>query len=205
LGEAMGSTSPADGRLKSKGTPLSPMGGSSADRWIVVAYDLPSEPSKLRVRAWRNLKKLGALYPPVSLCVLPNTAQVRREVGKFRTEFKKHGMILVLDATTLDAPDTEVLSKMFEEDRRKQYEEVYEECQEFLDEIRENISNKKVTYEETDELEQSLEALERWYRNVRDKGYGRDEDASKVEKVLERCRKALAGFAEKAQPIEVNK
>jgi len=181
------------------------MGGSSASKWIVVAYDLPNEPSKLRVRAWRNFKKLGALYPPVSLCILPNTVQVRKEIGQFRAEFKRHGTILVMDADALDDPDEDVLSKMFQEDRRKQYEEIYEECQEFLDEISENVANKKVTYEETDELEQNLEALERWFGNVQEKGYGRDEDASQVQKILSRCKKALASFAEKAQPLGVNK
>ncbi|MDG6920924.1 MAG: hypothetical protein JRN59_05285 [Nitrososphaerota archaeon] len=181
------------------------MSGSSADRWIVVAYDLPNEPSKLRVRAWRNLKKLGALYPPVSLCILPDTPRVRKEIGQFRSEFKKHGTILIMAANALEMPDEAILSKLFQEDRRKQYDEIYEECQEFLDEISENLTNKKTTYEETDELEQSLEALERWYKDVKEKGYGRGEDASKVDKILSRCKKALASFAEKAQPLGINK
>jgi len=181
------------------------MSRSEDNRWIIVAYDLPNEPSKLRVRAWRNFKKLGALYPPVSLCILPNTRQVREDIDRFRSDFRKHGTILVMDANALEVPDEGVLSRMFQEDRRKQYEEIYEECQEFLDEITENIANKKVTYEETDELEQNLEALERWFRNVREKGHGREEDASKVEKILSKCKKALAGFAEKAQPIGINK
>lgn len=181
------------------------MSRSEANKWIIVAYDLPNEPSKLRVRAWRNFKKLGALYPPVSLCILPNTQQVRKDIDRFKFDFRKHGTILVMDANALDAPDEGVLSKLFQEDRGKQYEEIYEECQEFLDEITENVENKKVTYEETDELEQSLEALEKWYRNVREKGYGREEDAYKVEKILSRCKKALASFAEKAQPLGINK
>lgn len=181
------------------------MSGSSANKWVVVAYVLPNEPSKLRVRAWRKLKKLGAFYPPVSLCILPNTVEVRREIGQFRSEFKKHGTILVMDANALEVQDEGVLSRMFQEDRRKQYDEIYEECQEFLDEIGENLANKKVTYEETDELEQSLEALEKWYNDVRTKGYGRNEDASKVERILSKCKKALVGFAEKAQPLGINK
>ncbi len=182
-----------------------PMDGSEAKKWILVAYDLPNEPSKLRVRAWRNFKKLGALYPPVSLCILPNTAQVRNDVDRFRRDFKRYGTILVIAADPLGAPDEVVLSKMFQEDRRKQYDEIYEECQEFLDEIEQNVADGKVTYEETDELEQALEALEKWYSDVREKRYGRDEDASKVQKILSRCKSALASFAEKAQPADVNK
>ncbi|MCL4354997.1 MAG: hypothetical protein JRM79_04480 [Nitrososphaerota archaeon] len=181
------------------------MSRQPADKWIVVAYDLPNEPSKLRVRAWRNLKKLGALYPPVSLCILPNTPQARKEIGQFMSEFRKHGTVLAMNAGALDARDSDVLSRMFQDDRRKQFEEIYEECQEFLDEISENLASKKITYEETDELEQILESLEKWYKSVREKGYGRGEDSSKVEEILSRCMKALAGFAEKAQPRRLNR
>ncbi len=181
------------------------MGGSSANKWVVVAYDLPNEPSKLRVRAWRNFKKLGALYPPVSLCVLPNTPKIRKDIERFRSEFKRHGTILVMDANALEQEDEEALSEMLKEDRRKQYDELYEECQEFLDEVSENLENKKVTYEETDELEQGLEALQRWYGDIREKGYGREGDSLKVEKILARCKKALSGFAERAQPTRINK
>jgi Protein ChrB, N-terminal len=178
----------------------------SADkRWIIVAYDLPNEPSKLRVRAWRNFKKLGALYPSLSLCVLPDLPQVRKEIDQVRSDFMKNGTILALNASALEGVDGEQLSKMFQEDRRKQYDEIYEECQEFLDEIKENIGKKKVTYEETDELEQALEGLERWYRDIRDKGYGRQEDAARVAKIMEKCRRELASFAEKAQPKEINR
>jgi chromosome segregation ATPase len=178
---------------------------SQNEKWIIVAYDLPSEPSKLRVRAWRAFKKLGALYPSVSLCILPDNPQTRNGVDELRSDFGKYGTILALNAGALSRNDRELLLQMFLEDRRKQYEEILEECQEFLDEIKENIGNKKVTYEETDELEQALEGLEKWYRDVREKGHGRERDAAKVESILETCRTELADFAERAQPKAINK
>ena len=181
------------------------MPDSDAAEWIIVAYDLPNEPSKLRVRAWRNFKKLGALYPSVSLCILPDTQQVRKEIGQIRSNLSKNGTILAMSANALEKADSEQLFSMFQEDRRKQYAELYEECQEFLDEIRENVGKKKITSEETDELEQALEGLERWYENIREKGYGRKEDAVKVDKILEECRNALTSFSEKAQPKEINR
>ena len=181
------------------------MSGRGAGRWIIVAYDLPNEPSKLRVRAWRSFKKFGALYPPVSLCLLPNELPVKRGVEQFRSDFKNLGTILMLGACAVDSQDETVLAKMFHEDRRQQYEEVLEECQEFTDEVGENLRSGNVTYEETDELEQTLRALERWYRSVRGRAHGLEEGAPKVEKALTRCRKVLATFEEKAQPLGINK
>lgn len=177
---------------------------SQVGKWIIVAYDLPSEPSKLKVRAWRAFKKIGALYPSVSLCLLPDNPETRKGVNDLRADFGKYGMMIGLKTAALTRSDGELIIKMFFEDRRKQYEEILEECQEFLDEIKENIGHKKVTYEETDELEQALAGLEKWYAEVREKGYGRERDAARVEKMLKVCRKELAGFAEKAQPGQIN-
>lgn len=174
-------------------------------QWIIVAYDLPNEPSRLRLKAWRNFKKLGAVYPSVSLCILPNTQQVRKRISQAKLDIDKSGSTLVLAAEPLETTDGERLLKIFQEDRHKQYEEIYEECQEFLDEIKENLGNKKVTPEETDELEHALEGLERWYRSILEKGFERKADVSKVTRIIEECRRSLAGFSERAQPTEINR
>lgn len=181
------------------------MKDSHARKWVIVAYDLPNEPSKLKVRAWRSLKKLGAVYPSLSLCILPETPQTEKEIGVIRSDFGKYGRILVLNAGAFNTIDDKQLSQIFLDDRRKQFEEIFEECEEFLDEIKENIAIKKTTYEETDELEQALEGLERWYQDILRKGHGRAKDAARVERILEKCRKALSDFAERSQPRELNK
>ena len=44
--------------------------------WVVILYDVPYEPSKLKVRVWREFKKLGAIYPQMSLCILSNNMKI---------------------------------------------------------------------------------------------------------------------------------
>lgn len=172
--------------------------------WLIVAYDLPNEPSRLRLKAWRNLKKLGAVYPSVSLCVLPDTPEVRKKMGEARSDIGDEGSVFIMSAKPLGKIDGGELLRMFQEDRHKQYDEIYEEFEEFLDEIEENVGNKNVTPEETDELEHALEGLEKWYRNIRAKGYERTKDVEKVDKIMEECKKALRQFSESAQPREIN-
>jgi len=176
----------------------------SPGKWVIVAYDLPNEPSRLRLKAWRNFKKLGAVYPSVSLCILPDTPQVRKKLDQARSDINKNGSILVLDAEPLEDVDGQRLFKIFEEDRKKQYEEIYEECQEFLDEIKENLRSKKVTPEETDELEQAFEGLERWYNSIREKGLGNQKDSAKVAEIMKKCREELTSFSTKARPKAIN-
>jgi DNA repair exonuclease SbcCD ATPase subunit len=180
------------------------MADEAASKWIIVAYDLPNEPSRLRLKAWRNFKKMGAVYPSVSLCILPNTPQARKKVAQAKMDIGKEGSALVLAAHPLEDADGKRLLQMFQEDRHKQYDEIYEECQEFLDEIKENLGNKKVTPEETDELEHAFEGLEKWYRSIREKGFEHKQDVANVDRIMEECRRALASFSEKAQPREIN-
>jgi hypothetical protein len=48
-------------------------------KWVLLAYQIPSEPSARRVAVWRKLKRLGALLLHDSLWVLPATAHTREQ------------------------------------------------------------------------------------------------------------------------------
>ena len=50
-------------------------------RFLVLAYRMPAEPTAGRVAVWRNLKKVGAVYLQDSVCVVPDTAALRRELA----------------------------------------------------------------------------------------------------------------------------
>lgn len=44
-----------------------------SNKWLLLLYKLPAEPSALRVYIWRKLKRLGALLLLDSIWVLPET------------------------------------------------------------------------------------------------------------------------------------
>ncbi|MEM0117885.1 MAG: hypothetical protein QXV32_05520 [Conexivisphaerales archaeon] len=168
-------------------------------------YDLPNEPSKIRVRAWRIFKKLGAVYPSVSICIVSDNKNADSIISQVKKEFGNLGTIIAFKARCKTEDDLRKLIHVFEDDRSKQLDEIYEECQEFLTEVNQNMESGNVTPEETDELEEGLESLERWYKNVLGQGMTRKEDADKVEKKLLECRAMLAQFAERAEPEKVNR
>ncbi|MEM1909918.1 MAG: hypothetical protein QXT79_11135, partial [Thermofilaceae archaeon] len=78
--------------------------------------------------------------------------------------------------------------------KEREYREILEECDEFLNEIRENIEKGNVTQEEAEELEEILEALEKWYQQVRSTDWIGVQAGSEVEKKLKECEKALEEF-----------
>ena len=57
---------------------------------------------------------------------------------------------------------------MFRAERDKQYDEILEECQEFIQEVNHNIDKKKTTQEEVEEMEEVLDGLRRWLARVKE-------------------------------------
>jgi len=179
---------------------MGPSIDSPPDSWLIIAYDVPNEPSKLRLRVWREMKKAGALYPPFSFCVLPKTAKSMEHASNVKNKIKEYGKAVILEAKAISEEDHNTIITLFQTEREKQYEEILEECQEFIQEIENNIASQKLTDEEVEEMEESLEGLERWFERIRTiDWFTGSPSREKVEKALEECRDALANFAERAQ------
>ena len=151
------------------------------------------------MRLWRQLKGLGAVYPEMSFCVLPDSKRVRSHLESLTSGLRESGAYLVLRAKATDQRNNNVLSALFKQDLEKEYRELVEECDEFLKEIRENVATDNVTQAEVSELEEALDALERWFAKIRGKDFLRLSAQGRIERLIVRCRKALLTFSEKAQ------
>ena len=175
------------------------MGKHTPPKWLVLGYDVPDEPSRIRVRLWRQLKGLGAIYPEMSFCVLPDSKRIRSHLETLTSRLQESGPYLVLEAKGTGQRDNNVLSELFKEDLEKEYRELIEECNEFLEEIRGNVATGNVTQTEVSELEEALDALERWFAKIRGKDFLRSSAQPRIDRLIVRCRRALLGFSEKAQ------
>src|SRR5919107_359222 len=111
--------------------------------WIVILYDVPSEPSKLKVRVWRDFKKLGAIYPQMSLCILPNSDENIIKLDKISKLLLSEGKFVKITTSELEKVEHFKLLEMYRKERDKQYDEIVEECEEFIDETNLNIKNNK--------------------------------------------------------------
>lgn len=59
--------------------------------WLLLHYKLPSQPSALRVYAWRKLKRLGAILLHEAIWVLPDQPRTAEQIQWIAAEIEEMG------------------------------------------------------------------------------------------------------------------
>ena len=81
-----------------------------ADRWVLLAYRLPRQPSTPRSNVWRKLKRLGAAQLGDGLVALPADARTREALEWIAEEVTdRHGEAMVWLGQPADAADRATL------------------------------------------------------------------------------------------------
>ena len=83
-------------------------------RWLLFVHQLPSHPSKLRVRTWRRLQQIGAVAVKQAVYVLPDVAAAREDFEWLKTEIESAGgQASVFVAETVDTWSNDALVEEF--------------------------------------------------------------------------------------------
>jgi predicted nuclease with TOPRIM domain len=173
--------------------------------WLLILYDVPSEPSRVKVRLWRDLKRMGALYPQLSVCLIPDNNDNRKKLQTIEKMAIKSGKFMNFQCRGISENDQQSILHMFRTERDKQYDEILEECQEFIDEIKLNVDKKKTVQEEVEEMEEALDGLRRWLDRIKTIDWVEKPAASiRVEKLLDRCQDLMDKFTELSHPEKSN-
>jgi DNA gyrase/topoisomerase IV subunit A len=164
---------------------------------------VPEEPSRIRVRTWRQLKSLGALYPQMSFCVLPDSPAIRRKIEQLAASLKDYGPKIMLEARATQSTYLRTLVTLFKEEIDKEYRELTEECEEFLEEIKKNLDTGNITQTEVSELEEALDGLQRWFTKIKSRDFTGSAVENQTRLLLKRCENALLNFSERAEPRRI--
>jgi hypothetical protein len=173
-------------------------------RFLVLTYRMPAKPTAGRVAVWRNLKKTGAVYLQDSVCVLPDTAALRRELVPVLERIDASGgRYHLLPLRKLPAEEEAKLVALFVEQASQHYSEIVENCEvNFVKEIEFETFRKNFTYEEAEEIRMEFEKIGTWFDRVRERDWFEAPNRSDAETWLAKCEAMLEDF--EAKVFEVN-
>lgn len=153
---------------------------------------------------WRNLKKIGAVYLQDSACVIPDTAELRRELSPILERLDAgDGRYHLLPLRTLPPDEEQKLVDLFVQQSADHYREIIEDCEvNFVKEIEFEHFRQNFTYEEAEEIRMDFEKLGTWFDRVRERDWFGAPNREEALTWLKRCEELLEGFEEKV--FEVN-
>jgi hypothetical protein len=92
------------------------------NRWLLLALQLPAQPSNARVKTWRRLQQLGAVSVKNSVYVLPNSAQAIEDFEWLRSEIQgMKGQASIFTAASVDGLEEREIVEQFRQARTEQY------------------------------------------------------------------------------------
>jgi hypothetical protein len=94
----------------------------SPPRWLLLAHQLPTQPSNARVKTWRRLQQIGAVPVRNSVYALPNTDACREDFAWIRSEIiALGGEATVFAADALADEGTAAIVDAIQRARRADY------------------------------------------------------------------------------------
>jgi hypothetical protein len=169
------------------------------ERFLLVSASTSAAPAATRVRVWRKLRSLGALYLHQSVCLLPDREPVRRQVQRLLASvWADGGTARSLTVSVEDEAQYAGLVAEFNAERDAEYAEVVERAPEFLAELEQETARGRASYAEVEESEADLERFDKWLAKIAARDYFAAGGGQAARQVVERCRAALAAFEDAA-------
>ncbi|HEX9496281.1 MAG TPA: Chromate resistance protein ChrB [Candidatus Limnocylindria bacterium] len=164
--------------------------------FIVLVYRMPPAPTAGRVAVWRQLKKAGAIYLQQSVCIFPDTAEVRAELAPVLAKITaSKGEYHLLPLTRLSPDEERKLISQFLDQTARHYQEIVENCEvNFQKEIEFETFRKNFTYEEAEEIRNEYEKIADWFERVKRRDWFKATNRREAESWLRRCRQMLEEF-----------
>ena len=172
-------------------------------KWIVINYNLPSEPSRIRVATWRKLKKLGAVNIQQSMWMLPSSKENYAVLAAISEELEQNnGNALIMESIFLEKKYEQRVISYFNKARETEYYEIIDKCNDYFAEIEKEIARENFTFAEAEENEQELEKLLAWFEKIKVRDIFGAPLREETEGILEDCTLAFEDFCLKVYENE---
>ena len=169
--------------------------------WLLLAYKLPSEPTRLRAAIWRKLKMAGAVYLQDGVAMLPAEpvfaallAELARDIQDMR------GTAYLMTCVPVSQP--EALLEVFNAARVAEYAEFVGRCNDFHAELAKERAVQNFTFVELEENEDELAKLVAWLAKVQGRDHFGVPARAEAEAALAACRDDLEHFEREVHAAE---
>lgn len=172
-------------------------------RWALFAYKIPSEPSSIRVRVWRNLKTIGVHYLQQSVCIFPNKEEIMKKVKKLQLLILENGgETTLLEFENMTENSEKQIIEAFNEERVAEYEEFMKETERFMQEMEQETLDMDFSFREIEENEAALERMKKWFSKIQKRDFFQCESQKIALEKLEECAKRFEQFMEEVYSRE---
>ena len=152
-------------------------------RWLILIYRLPREPSRPRVAAWRKLKALGALYLQDGVVALPEDAVTREQLEWLQVQIREaRGDAVLWEAQPTTSRENEELVAAFRSSREEGYRTLIAGAKRI---------QRKAQLGGSQGLLEGLDKLEREFRAERRRDYFRSPLRKEAAAALKAARQAV--------------
>lgn len=167
-------------------------------KWLVINYNLPTEPSRLRVAAWRRLKKLGAVNIQQSMWILPHNNDYYSALKIISQEIESNngGEALLMQCVFFDQNHEQRIIANFNNVRDEEYKEFIDKCKDYFNELEKEIAIKKFTFAELEEEEEELDKLLSWHAKIQSRDIFHSSQSDCARGKLDQVKKAFENYSD---------
>lgn len=171
--------------------------------WLMLNYTLPKEPSRVRVSAWRKLKKSGSVSIGQSMWILPVSQESNDIFVEISNEVLQNQGSAYIMKTVFINESNENIIEFFNNARNDEYKELLEKCQDFFTEIEKETKKKNYSFAEIEENEEEYNKMTAWYQKIATRDFFNASLKAKSSRELEKCKQLLDDFVDKTYEINI--
>lgn len=168
-------------------------------RWLVICFAVPSDPSALRVATWRALKQLGAAPLGNGVYALPDRPELRDAFRRLVERVTNGGgTAFLLAGEGLDPADEAVLLDRLDKARADDYGQIAKSAQRFVEHVERELAADDFRFVEIESLEEELEKVRRQMQHVLARDYFDSPARGEAQSALRVAERRLAAYVEAA-------
>ena len=167
-------------------------------KWIILIIKSVNVSSRDRMFIWRNIKNTGAVSLSHSVYLLHDNEENRLITSNIvKIVSERNGEVLQFFADAFNEGQEQVLNKLIAEEIATEIKDFSKECEDFIYDVSERISNKKLKVPELEELNDDLHKLDKWRIKIIQKHSPGTTNIGILNREIGRCKDRLNEFEEK--------